>query len=1306
MASDLQIRLGLDASELLSSLNKAISELNKAISNINNTKVDINEAPIVADMNKIQAEAKETGAAIDKNLSGGAVGGGLDSLKGKLGGFKDLIPGLSGGVGDLGSSFQALTGGVTSLVPGLGSVSGILAGGGIAAGIAAVGAGVAYSIDKGKEFETQLASLSSITGVSGPALDDLGEKAKIMASKFGTDATANIESFKTILSKLGPDIAKSPEALNSMAESVNTLSKATGDDPGKATEALTGALLQFGVSLDDPIKAADAMKVAMNVLAAGAKEGASEVPDVAAAINVAGVAAKSAKVSFEETNSAIQVLAAGGKVGAEAGTSLRNVLNTLGAGRFLPKDTQTELKAAGVDINKLGDTTISMSERLRELNKISGDAALKTKLFGTDAAAASILIEGANGNMDELTKKLTGTNTAYDQAAINMNTFDESLNRIKSNVDNFAISFYDGMKMSFGMLAESTGPAISEAVNAIGEGFSRMWSVVQPILALIGGILINSISFAINMVAESFTLVYELGVYAFDGIMNALNPLVQAIKSALGMDGEAGKSIDVMKILQGVMNGVGAAISIVFDAITTLGKIILDVLIGGFNNVIKVITTVGGLFVSFGKWIGDLILKIPGVKSVFEGLKSAFDGVYNFFANLPKVINEVQVYLKAIGYTFDSVFKVLGSAFDDVLKLDFSSAAKKVGMLFDTSNWNQAFSAGMQKARNELKSTTEAAKKAGDEFKKFQTDSTGGGGGGGGGGDDDNEKGGKGGDAGRKEATILELRRKEYQSFLKKLKIDRDAYELTLEGSEEEKSRKMKERLAQDNIEAKKKLNELARNVSDTKFDIDSIVIKAGKDESFEDVKGFYVEEYKKLQDALDKDKVKIKVDLSWRNNLVKELEEFVKEVDTFSKDYSKILADSFNKPVNTSSQLEAAKKNFSNISAVLTEQGIELEDKLTLARNIGDEKAIESLTKLKETNKTSFDDITLRYNRFVTDSKKAIDESSFYFQSAKAFEAEIQKAFSAESIRQEREAIDKAREEKLAALNQEEGDLEKSLAKREISFEEYSSKISDIEKRKNEANESESDRMMNRLKTAGDKAAASVFKSQADIFNKNAESMEGNEKVFNQFIGQTLSGFSELAASGTATLEDFGKMAAGAAFDAVGKMIPSFVTGILGSSITTLGPILGPITAATLTGTLYGLLGLARTAAGFKDGVVSLNGEGTETSDSIPAWLSKGESVITARGTRANMKELEWINKTGKSISEYYFNSIPISNTSVNDNGELIREVQKLREETRGLGSKISRNTKVEVSGILSGDSRSIKAIIDSEKRRIARRG
>lgn len=47
-----------------------------------------------------------------------------------------------------------------------------------------------------------------------------------------------------------------------------------------------------------------------------------------------------------------------------------------------------------------------------------------------------------------------------------------------------------------------------------------------------------------------------------------------------------------------------------------------------------------------------------------------------------------------------------------------------------------------------------------------------------------------------------------------------------------------------------------------------------------------------------------------------------------------------------------------------------------------------------------------------------------------------------------------------------------------------------------------------------------------------------------------------------------------------------------------------------------------------FAKGVIGLNGPGTETSDSIPANLSKGESVITAAGTKKHRSILERINK------------------------------------------------------------------------------
>lgn len=329
----------------------------------------------------------------------------------------------------------------------------------------AVAAGFKAAIDVGSEFEAGVAELSAITGVTGAGLDDLAGRARNLATEMGGTASGNVTAFKTILSRLGPDIAKAPAALDAMSRSVATLSRATGDSAEESVDALTTSVLQFQVPLDDATKASAEMSRMMNVLAAGAKEGAAEVPQVAAAIKVAGVAASNAKVSFEETNAAIQALAAGGKVGAEAGVALRNVMGKLGEGRFLPKKAQDELKAAGVDINKLGDTSLTLTDRMRELQKVSGDAALITELFGAEnAAAANILLRSVD-SIDTLKEKITGTSTASEQAAVRQATFAASMERVGASVQDFAITFFSLVGPALSTMAG----AAADVIGFIGE---------------------------------------------------------------------------------------------------------------------------------------------------------------------------------------------------------------------------------------------------------------------------------------------------------------------------------------------------------------------------------------------------------------------------------------------------------------------------------------------------------------------------------------------------------------------------------------------------------------------------------------------------------------------------------------------------------------------------------------------------------------------------------------------------------------------------------------------------------------------
>ena len=94
------------------------------------------------------------------------------------------------------------------------------------------------------------------------------------------------------------------------------------------------------------------------------------------------------------------------------------------------------------------------------------------------------------------------------------------------------------------------------------------------------------------------------------------------------------------------------------------------------------------------------------------------------------------------------------------------------------------------------------------------------------------------------------------------------------------------------------------------------------------------------------------------------------------------------------------------------------------------------------------------------------------------------------------------------------------------------------------------------------------------------------------------------------------------------------------------LGPVGGAIAAAVI-----GQLAIQQLAAisssqfpqGFKDGVIDLNGPGTSTSDSIPAMLSRGESVMTARETAEYKPVLQAIrdNNFESFIAKRYINAM-----------------------------------------------------------------
>lgn len=295
----------------------------------------------------------------------------------------------------------------------------------------------------GMQFNSNLSELSALTGTTGAELDKLGSQARNSAKEFGGNAAASLNNYKVLLSRLGPDIAKNQTALAGMERNVQILSKTMGGDATGAVDALTTAVLQYNVDLSDPTKAQAEMARMMDIMANSAKEGAAEVPQISAALKVAGVQAAQSKVSFEETNAAIQTLAAGGKEGSEAGVALRNILGKMAGEDVIPKEAAAKLKALGVDMRVVSDTSLPFTTRLRELKKAQSDATIMAQVFGVEnAASANILLNSVDAQ-DQLREKITKTGGAMEQAKIVMESSAEKMARMKARIDDVKIGFFE-----------------------------------------------------------------------------------------------------------------------------------------------------------------------------------------------------------------------------------------------------------------------------------------------------------------------------------------------------------------------------------------------------------------------------------------------------------------------------------------------------------------------------------------------------------------------------------------------------------------------------------------------------------------------------------------------------------------------------------------------------------------------------------------------------------------------------------------------------------------------------------------------
>ncbi len=546
----------------------------------------------------------------------------------------------------------------------------------------------------GIALNTSLTDLSAITGLTGKSLDGISEAARASAKAFGTDAAQNVESYKLLLSQLSPDIAKSTEALKLMGDHVNILSKTMGGSTVAATEVLTTAMNQYGISLDDPMQASKTMAEMMNIMAAAAKEGSAELPQIKSALENVGMVAKTTGVSFSETNAAIQVLDKAGKKGAEGGVALRNALSTLSEGRFLPKQTKAELEAAGVSIAQLGDKSIPLSNRLNALKPIINDTALITKLFGKENSAAAIALINGSEAIDDYNRKIQGSNTAVDQAKVVMGSYAEGLRRMTADVDNFKISLFNGIKVGLpyiqgiftglaGVMQGATGinsvitlvKAFRKETTATDQATKKFTSTLKQNTAKtklfafwqkVASKTTGSFKKAINGLRNSF--LWATGAVRTFSLAIANIPVLGWIAIAVGAITAAIAYLwENSRRFREILFGIWEVSKLVFGKLASLVK-------SFWNNTVKPVFSaignfIGHVFTDIGNTVSTVFTGIwSGLQSAWTAASSFFSGLWqdfkNTFSGFAGFVNEWLV--KPIAGAFSGLWTIISGVFTSI----------------------------------------------------------------------------------------------------------------------------------------------------------------------------------------------------------------------------------------------------------------------------------------------------------------------------------------------------------------------------------------------------------------------------------------------------------------------------------------------------------------------------------------------------------------------------------------------------------------------------------------------------------------
>lgn len=500
-------------------------------------------------LEQVRTQIRQTHEELD-NLSSASEGFDLSSIGNSINSLR------SGDISGFVSQLQALRnislGSIVSSVGALGaSLSAAIAPvAALVGGIAALGYTVSESISSVSDFETHLDGLQSLTGLGDDAMKSIADGAIEMSKGFKSSASEIVDSMKLIGSQ-APELLKNQDALMKVTEAANVLSEAAGIEVVDAAKGVTTVMNQMGAS------ASEATEI-INVLAASSQQGSADVAYLNTAFEKAGTAAKSAGMDYTQLAAAIETIAPKFSSADVAGSTLNSTLLAL-----------------SVQANdKFKPAVVGMDQALQNLAKAEmDDIQMKNLVGASNITMLKTLIE-AKETFKGFESSLAGTNTAYEQMAINTDNLDGTIGGLKAN--------WEALLLTLGE---------SEIIQGIIQFFQQVITTLTELINYISATIkeFEGLGGSINIV-DALGAVWKVNV----AIIKAACEIIEvAIASVIKLFQKIGQVVrSVWGSIKQTLKNVGF-----FEPIRNACKSVIT----WFTNMVQKIQ---GVWADFKRWLG------------------------------------------------------------------------------------------------------------------------------------------------------------------------------------------------------------------------------------------------------------------------------------------------------------------------------------------------------------------------------------------------------------------------------------------------------------------------------------------------------------------------------------------------------------------------------------------------------------------------------------------------------------------------------------------------------------------------------